>query len=152
MPKLDIRKKSSDAVLRNRPLLLIGDSWILKLTILTLYSTNIHTFRAALTKIRTTNKFYRIAFCTMGQNYDFLAEIFFYQKWFFIAGFDENKLFLTFFAKFQLFYAQKSIQMFIFQLFFNLVSFFSNFRNKIDFCCQILQNMLKIIDFNRIQQ
>jgi hypothetical protein len=41
-----------------------------------------------LAKIRTTNKFYRIASRTMGQNYDFLAKNFFYQKWFFIAGFD----------------------------------------------------------------
>ncbi len=76
------RKKSSEAVLKNLPFLLIGDTCILKLTLLTLDSTNFHTFWPTVTKIRATNKFYRIASGTMRQNYDFLTKNFFYKKWF----------------------------------------------------------------------
>ncbi len=61
------------------------------------------TFWATLTKIRTINKFYRISSRTMGQNYDFLGKINFYQKLFFIIVFGVDRpVYIVFYCVFRL--------------------------------------------------
>ncbi len=96
-PKWYIKKYSVWHFLRNRPIVVIFDDFYNKLTILAPFVMYFALFWLKVAKNRVNNNFKPVTSFTMGQKFRIFDQKFLFSKSFFVAYFDQNRLYFALF-------------------------------------------------------